>query len=168
MAAAFLIMMVAMAAARTVRAMIMVMFPFFLPVFPAHLFHQLSFQILRPFDSFQDILPVQFIPRCRYNRCFRIMLPYHIHAGCQLLLADFSCPAQNDCSCIFYLVNKKVPEILDIHLAFHGIHYCHRTVQFHLCIRHYVLHRLHHIRKLPYSGRLYQNPFRSICLQYFF
>ena len=73
--------------ARAVRTVVM----FFM--MRHHFLHKLRLKIFRTLDRFQNIFTFQIVPRCRDDRRFRIMLPYHLHTRRQLLFTQLIRPA---------------------------------------------------------------------------
>jgi hypothetical protein len=131
-----------------------------------HLFHHL-FQGVRPLNGLQYCLSVQPGKRSGDDYRLRIMLPDQVHTFLDPFRADFIRSAQQNRPRIFDLIDKKFTEIPNIHLCLCGIHHCHRTVHLHVQISRHIFHSPKHIRQLPHTGRLDQNPLRRISLDHF-
>ena len=63
---------------------------------------------------------------------------------------------------MFYLIDEKFTEVLNIQPALGSIHHCNCAVDCYLASHVHILYRLHHIGKLAHTGRLNQDPFRMI------
>ena len=68
---------------------------------------------------------------------------------------------------MFDLIDKKLAEILDIHLTLAGIHDRYRAVKLHIPVRHRILYGLHDIGQFTHARRLNQHTFRCVSIQHF-
>ncbi len=132
-----------------------------------HFLHQLRFQILRPLDGLQNIFAVKRIPGRRDDRCLRVVLSDHRHTGCKFLLADLIRPAENNRAGVRDLVDKKFPEVFDIHLTFAGVHHGNSAAKLHIPVLHGILHRLHNVGKFSHTRRFDQNAFWRVGIKHF-
>ena len=152
-------------AAHTVLVIVMMMLMLF-GMFQ-QFFHHII-QIVHPFDGLQDRLAFQFLPGSGDNSGLFVVLTNQFHCRLQFLLGDIAGSAQNNCPRMFNLIDKKFPEILNIHFALGGIHHCHGAVDLHLQIGGHILHRSHHIGELSHAGGLNQHSIRLVGGQHLF
>ena len=153
-----LLMVMPMAAA---FFLVMVVFMRFLRMLQHFLHH--IFQRIRTLYGLQNCFSLQFIQRrCNYDSLV-IMVAHQLHALMQLFRTHLIRPGQQDGSRIFNLIDKKLPEIFDVHLRFCGVYHSHRAVYLHIQVSRHILHCLQHVRQLSHAGRLNQNTLRRIC-----
>ena len=115
----------------------------------------------------KDLGTRQFIPGRGNDACLRIVRAQHGHLFLQLRLRDLLCSGKKKGSGIFNLVQIKLAEVLDIHLALGGIR--DRDKAAHPGIRDFLLNALNRtddIRKLADTAGLNQDAVRMILVNH--
>ena len=113
----------------------------------------------------QKLLPVQLVPRSRYNGSRWIFLPQQCYTGIQLFPAHTGSPAQNNGAGVLHLIIEKLAKVFHIHLGFGSVHHSGKAVQHHI-VHFQVLHRTDHIAQLAHAGGLDQNAVGVIGLHH--
>lgn len=113
----------------------------------------------------QNLLSVQFVPRCCDHCSMSIVITKKGRALLQLFICHTLGSAYHDSPCMLHLVIEEFTEILHIHLAFLSIHYNDGTVNVNIRGSCHIFHSLYHIGKLTHTGGLNQNPIRPIGIQ---
>ena len=115
----------------------------------------------------QQLLAIQLSPRRGHDHGSGIMLLDQRNRFPDLFLRSMIGMGQHDASCVFDLIVEKLSEIAHVHLTF--IHVCNggKSVQ-DRSVRRRILHRADDIRKLSYTGRLYENTVGTVLLKHLF
>ena len=115
--------MVAVAALFCLLVMVLMGMAVLFPDFFQKFFHPVVFLLHGP----QYLHPFQLLPGCRDDDRFRIVFSYDRHSIFCLFFTDTACPAQDNQTGVFDLIQEKFPEIFRVHFTFGRIHYYHRT-----------------------------------------
>ncbi len=131
-----------------------------MPMAVLMLLQHFFFQCLLLPNHFINLFPVHLIPWGRNHSRPGIFLPDGIYHGFRLLRLHILGTAQHNHCGIFNLVIEKFTESLHLLGGFRRINHGNPPVQLYFIFLLHFLHGFHHVRKLPYAGRLNQNPVR--------
>ncbi len=169
MATAFVVFMIVMvmlmlfvvvstAAMALFMVMVVVMFLGFLPQLI-----QLSGQAGVGFHSLQELYTCQLIPIGGDQGSGAVQAPHQLYSQLQLFFCQTSSMAQDDGSCVFYLILVKFSEVFQIYLGLLGIHYGGEGVEHQLLVLQ-ILDGLNHIAELAYTRGFDENPLGMVFL----
>ena len=126
-AVAFLVVIVMMFMAVALFIVVVMMMCFFV------FFFQFLGEQFCCFHRMQDLLAVQCIPRGRDDIRFAVQAAQQFDRLRQLFLACILRAAENDGTRVFHLIAEELTEVLEIHLAFLGIHNSGKAVERNVC-----------------------------------
>ena len=121
------VMFMVMASTGTLLAMLMVVLMHMLQ----HLLHHIL-QLVRTLDGLKHRLAIKLCKRGGNDGCLLIMLTNQLHTLIDFILRYLIGSAQNNSSGIRNLIDEKLAEILNIHLALGSIHNRNGTIYLHI------------------------------------